>query len=230
MVGGEWARRRARDHLVAAVEALERSSAAGRHETMRARAVTETATVLGYSDLADRAQTVLRQAPDTAFLTGAITNVASAGPSAGERMRAIKPIDEIERDHPNVTGSQLEARLRRWADTEPHVAMCLGGRHRDATASASTSRVVVEIGATLAALGDINSARALLRHSALDASHREGLLVVLMIESARHGRADDASGAGTSADLVAFDTWSRVHLALGLAGRDPWSGYPVPDW
>ena len=232
MVGSDSAERRAREHLVAAAEWLERSSAAGRHETLLARVLAESATLLEHADVTGRAQAVLRRAPDSAFLAGAITNIAGAGagPGAVERLRATRSVDEIARDHVTVTVTELKARLRRWAETEPHVAMCLSGRQRDAVATADSSRMVAEIAATLAVLGDIDAARALLRHPALDASHREGLLVVLMIESARRGRTDGVGGNESSADLGELGAWSRVHLALGLAGRDPWAGYPFPDW
>lgn len=31
-------------------------------------------------------------------------------------------------------------------------------------------------------------------------------------------------------EAAGLDPWTRIHLALGFGDREPWLGYPYPDW
>jgi hypothetical protein len=193
------------------------------------RAAGGAAMLLDHLDLADRAQRLLRAVPDEAFSSGAITNIRFPA-AAPDRVRSIEAIETLESSHPRVSHADLMAGVRRCGETEEHVAMCLSGRTGEARAGANSSLAVEEIGATLAVLGEFGAAADVVRSPALDVGHRKGLMIVLAIELVRRDRIDAAKEIVSELAAGESDPWSDVHLALGLGGRTPWSGYPYPDF
>jgi hypothetical protein len=41
---------------------------------------------------------------------------------------------------------------------------------------------------------------------------------------------DDCKTLLAELEKSGIGAWDRVFLALGFAGREPWGGYPYPDW
>jgi hypothetical protein len=218
-----------RSHLQAGIEELERAASKGRYNTMCIGALGSAAKVLGQDAVADRAVRLLSAAPNAAFWAGAITNVELPA-TVPERMRTIDPADVLEKRHPPYHADELIERIRSCASTEKHFALCLGGRFQEARALAGSGIRLEEVGNALAVLGEIDAARRVASDPTLETFRRRGVRFVLVIELFRRGRVDEATSLLAEFESAGLGAWERVHLALGFAGREPWGGYPFPDW
>jgi hypothetical protein len=87
-----------------------------------------------------------------------------------------------------------------------------------------------EVGDTLAVLGEFDEALSIARDPALDKFRQRGVLFVLVIELFRRGRVEEAGAILGELESQGLGPWERIHLTLGFAGREPWGGYPYPDW
>jgi hypothetical protein len=218
-----------RSHLQAGIEELERAASEGRYNTMCIRALGSAAKVLGQDAVADRAARLLRAAPDGAFWAGAITNVELPA-TVPERMRTMDLPEVLEKRHPAYHADELVERIRSCAATEKHFALCLEGRFQEARALAGSGVRLEEVGDALAVLGEIDAARSVASDPALEAFRQRGVRFVLVIELFRRGRLDEAGALLAEFESAGLGAWERVHLALGFADREPWGGYPFPDW
>jgi hypothetical protein len=68
------------------------------------------------------------------------------------------------------------------------------------------------------------------REPALGRFRKHGVLLVLVIELFRSGRVDESQAILAELESAGFGAWTRISLALGLAGREPWGDYPFSDW
>jgi hypothetical protein len=221
--------RLAQNHLEAGLAELERDAGAGRYNTMCIRALGSAASVLGQHEIAARAVRLLRAAPDEAFWAGMITNIELPA-TVPERMRTIGPASELEDHHPPYREEELVGRIRSCAETEEHFALCLEGRFQEARALAGSGIRLEEVGDTLAVLGEFDVARSIASDPALEPFRQQGVRFVLLIELYRRGRLEEAGTLLAEVESSGLGTWGRVHLALGVGGREPWGGYPYPDW
>jgi hypothetical protein len=215
--------------LEAGIAELEKNASEGRYNTLCIRALGSAAKVLGQHDVADRAVHLLRAAPDGAFWAGMITNI-ELPETVPERMRSFEPPAELESRHPAYRADQLVERIRSDASTEKHFALCIEGRFQEARALAGSGRQLEEVGDTLAALGQFEAARSVASDPALETFRQRGVRFVLVIELFRRGRVDEAGVLLAEMESAGLGAWERVHLALGFGGREPWGGYPYPDW
>jgi hypothetical protein len=218
-----------RSHLETGIEELERDASEGRYNTLCIRALGSAARVLGQHAVADRAVRLLRAVPDRAFWAGAITNVELPA-TVPERMRTVAPLVELEARHPPFRTAEIVERIRSCAATEKHFALCLDGRFQEARALAGSGVRLEEVGDTLAVLGEFDAARSVASDPALEAFRQQGVRFVLVIELFRRGRVDEAGALLAELESAGLGAWERVHLALGFADREPWGGYPFPDW
>ena len=85
-------------------------------------------------------------------------------------------------------------------------------------------------GETLAVLGEFDGALSVARDEALQDFRRRGVLLVLVIELFRNARFAESQALLTEWESSNFGPWRRLLLVLGFAGREPWCGYPYPDW
>jgi hypothetical protein len=218
-----------RSHLEAGIAELERDARDGRYNTLCIRALGSAAKVLDQNEIADRAFRLLRAAPDGAFWAGMITNIELPETVPG-RMRTVDPPAELEGRHPPYRADELVERIRSCASTEKHFALCLEGRFLEARALAGSGVRLEEVGETLAVLGEFDAARSVASDPGLEALRQRGVRFVLVIELFRRGRLDEAGALLAELESAGLGAWERVHLALGFAGREPWGGYPYPDW
>lgn len=218
-----------RSHLEAGIAELERDASEGRYNTLCIRALSSAAKVLGQNEVADRAARLLRAAPDGAFWAGVMTNI-ELPVTVPERMRTVEPAAELEDRHPSYREDELIARIRLCAATEQHFALCLEGRFQEARALAGSGVRLEEVGDTLAVLGEFDAARSVASDPALEPFRQRGVLFVLVIELFRRGHVEEAGALLAELESAGLGAWERVHLALGFAGREPWGGYPYPDW
>lgn len=216
-------------HLQAGMEELERAARDGRYNTMCIRALGTAATVLGQDAVADRAARLLRAAPDGAFWAGTITNIELPA-MVPDRMRTIDPPEVLEKRHPPYHPDELVERIRSCAATEEHFALCLEGRFQEARALTGSGVRLEEVGDALAVLGEFAAAWSVATDPDLEAFRQRGVKFVLLIELFRRGRRDEAGQLSSEFEAAGLGAWERVHLALGFAGREPWGGYPFPDW
>lgn len=221
--------RLARDHLATGIAELEKEAGSGRYNTICIHSLGSAASVLGQLEIADRAIRLLRAAPDGAFWSGMITNIELPA-VVPERMRSIGPVEELERRHPLYREEELIGRIQSYAATEKHFALCLERRFQEASAQAGSGIRLEEVGDTLAVLGEFEAAWSVACNPALELFRQRGVRFVLLIELYRRGRMKEAGTLMAELKSAGLDTWSRVHLALGIGGREPWGGYPYPDW
>jgi hypothetical protein len=217
------------NHLQTGIEELEKAASGGRYNTLCIRALGCAAKVLGHQAIADRAVQLLRAAPDGAFWAGVITNIELPA-TVPERMRTVDPPAQLEDRHPPYRADELVERIRSCASTEKHFALCLEGRFQEARALAGSGVRLEELGDALAVLGEFDAARSVASDPALEAFRQQGVRFVLVIELFRRGRVDEAGALLAELESAGLGAWERVHLALGFAGREPWGGYPFPDW
>jgi hypothetical protein len=216
-------------HLAASIREVEEEAKDGRLNTSCIRALANAAAVLGHNDVAERALRLIRAAPDSAFWAGMITNF-NLPKTVPEGLRTIEPPDQLEQHHPLYSEKEIVDRVRSYAKTEEHFAICLEGRFQEARALAGSGVRLEEVGDTLAVLGEFDAARSVASDPALEPFRQRGVLFVLVIELFRHGRVEEAGALLADLESAGLGAWERVHLALGFAGREPWGGYPYPDW
>ncbi len=218
-----------RSQLEAGLAELARDASEGRYNTLCIRALGGAARVLGHYEVADRAAGLLRAAPDGAFWSGMITNI-DRPETVPERMRTFGPPAELEKRHPPYREDELVERIRSLASTEKHFALCLEGLVHEARGVAGDGVRLEEVGDALAVLGEFEAARNIARDPALQPFRQQGVRFVLVIELHRRGQVEEASAHLAELDSAGLGAWARVHLAWGFAGREPWGGYPFPDW
>lgn len=218
-----------RRQLEAGIEELERDAREGRHHTLCIRALGGAAKVLGHHPVTDRAIDLLRAAPDQAFSAGMITNIQLPATFL-ERMRTVEPLAELEKHHPLYDADKLVERIRSCASTGKHLALCLEGRVPEARVLAGSGLPLEEVGDTLAVLAEFDAARSVAGDPALEAFRQQGVRFVLVIELFRRRHVAEAGALLGALESAGLGAWARIHLALGFAGREPWGGYPFPDW
>lgn len=135
---------------------------------------------------------------------------------------------QLEEDHPVYSRHESRERVAKLVGSERHIALCLEGRFDDAKREAQSDLALEEAGLTMAVLGEFDAARRVMSDPALPDFRRAGVRLVLMIELFRAGRQDEASALLGEMEATGLSEWD--HLALGIAGRVPWVGYPYPDW
>lgn len=216
--------RLARGLLETSAIELEKQADAGRYNTMSIRALAQAATVLRMMDVADRAIRLLQMAPDEAFWGGMITNL-ELPKTVPDRLRTVDPPDKLEKYYPLFNQTDMLKRIQSYAETEEHLALCLTGHIQEARSMAQSGRLLQEVGDTLAILGEFDAALSVARDPALDRFRQNGVLYIVMIELFRRGRFKEAE-----AILSDLGAGEGIQLALGIAGREPWAGYPYPDW
>lgn len=218
----------AKHQLAASIYELESEAAGGRYNTFCIRSLANAAVILGQQDIAGRALHLLGAAPDDAFWAGAITNF-DLPKTVPARLRTTEPSDELAKQHPAYCEETIVGRIRSYANHEEHFALCLSGEIQKARSKAKGLQLQ-EVGATLAVLGDFDSALSVARDPALELFRQHGVLLVLVVEFFRRARFADANKILAELQAVGLGASDRVILALGLAGREPWGGYPYPDW
>lgn len=217
-----------KSHLEAGIAQLEREAAEGRYATICLRALAGAATLLNQKRIAERSLNLLRSAPDESFCSGVITNIDL--PKAVERLRTILPLDKLKIFYRSFNENEILDSMRAYANTENHLALCFAGHFQEARSKAQSGVRLEEVGDTLAVLGEFDAALNVARDPALEPFRQNGVLLVLAIELFRRGRIDQSENILEELELKGLDPWHRIHLALGFAGREPWSGYPYPDW
>jgi hypothetical protein len=218
-----------KEHLEAGIEELEEAAASGRLNTLCLRALAGAARLLGHNRIADRADQLLREVPDEAFWAGAITNFEITE-EATNRLRTIEPLEELERRHPRYNAEKIFQRISSNAEGDEHLALCLDGRVEEARTMAGSGVRLEEVGSLLAVLGEFEAARSVAADPALESFRQQGVKFVLLIELSRHGRVKEAAELLDGMTTGRIGAWSRIQLALAFANREPWGGYPFPDW
>lgn len=219
----------ARSHLESSIGELEKDAEEGRYNTMCIRALACAGAVLGQNDVAERAIRLLGVAPDEAFWGGMITNF-ELPKTVPEWWRMVDTPEKLEQQHPPYREENIVDRVRSYASTEEHFALCLAGRFQEARSKAKSGVQLEEVGATLAVLGQFDAALSVARDATLETFRQRGVLFVLAIELFRCGRIEEGGAMLAELKPASIGAWERIHLALGLAGREPWGGYPYPDW
>ena len=213
-----------------AVTQLELQAREGRYATTCIRAVADGARLLGDEGLASRTLRLLQEAPDGGFSHGALASFEL--PQLAPRwMRTCRTHQEIATEHPVYDGQRSFELIKACATSEPHIGLCLEGQHEEARSVAGSDRALEEMGAALAVLGQFDATLSIARLPTLPGFRQRGILQVLIIEEFRADQCDQAILLLEELEAGGhLDAWNRLHLALGLAGRVPWAGYPFSDW
>jgi hypothetical protein len=146
-----------------------------------------------------------------------------------DRLRNVGTPDELEKRHPPYHEETIVGRIRSYSQAQGHFALCLEGNAQEAQSNA-TGLPLEEVGDTLAVLGDFDSAMLVARDSRLESFRQRGVLLVLVIEFFRRSRIHSCEAILNELESSGLSAWNRISLALGFAGREPWGGYPYPDW
>lgn len=219
------------DLLASVVDALDASAAAGKVNTSVTRFAGHACIVLGFSELTQRVSRILALVPGEAFFAGAIMNF-TPDTDAIRRRRRLSELDVLERELPAFRRSEVEEAARSREETR----LACERRYDEALARARAhprqppeTSMVAEIAATAAVLGDFGICENLLGDEVLLSGEAYAVRIVLAIEYARCQRHSEAARVVTGLNPPAQDWWG-ICLALGLAGRRPWAGYPYADY
>jgi hypothetical protein len=221
---------RPRALLEGALSFVEDHVQRGQYHTLLARKLVEACTVLDFADLATSARALLQKAPDSAFFAGAIMNfVPDSGAVA--RMRRGSTIEEIQRSYPWFKKSDIE----RMARSQEATRFAWERNYRDALDVAPSqdrasheTPAIVEVALTAAVLGDFAIAEDILQDEHIGPGPVHLGRIVLAIEYTRAGLYAKANA--TAARIQLIGPWEAINFALGFSGRQPWPGYPYPDY
>jgi hypothetical protein len=222
----EWGRERALDLLTPCAAWLTERARERDFHTHLARELGSLGIIGDFPSIVGAAARVLRDAPETAFTAGLVTNVR---PLSRFVRRELPEGDALERMFESYRDDRVLEHMRRFA--EPHIAWALRGRDEEAASHAHTDLAQEEYASTCAVLGRIDEALGFVARSGFPETRRVGPLLVACVESFRRG--DQARSLSLVERLVpdgSTDPWIRVHLAAGFLGRVPWAGYPYPDY
>jgi hypothetical protein len=208
---------------------LEKRSASEPVNMLSVRALEQAVWLLKEDDLAQRTEQILRRMPDRAFYAGLISNVELPN-DFPDRMRRRPTRGELEQEHPIRDRDAKMAAIYRLAPSSRHIQLCLEERYDEAEAMPGDGVILEEVGNTLAVLGEFERAYAIATGSKLERSRRRGILLVLVIELFLAGEGLWSRELLAELEAGGLDEWSRVHLALGFVGREPWRVYPFVDW
>jgi len=209
---------------------LSEFTAHGRFDTTLIRAMGEACSVLGFSDLRERAAAMLVAAPRNAFFAGAIMNFVPDS-EAIARLRQLRSCKVLEQEFP----------IFRLGDVEPIAAvekttrLAWQGEYDAAfklsliqPRPAPLTSATTEIALTASVCGSFHIAEGVLKDPTLRGGEAHLIRLVLVIEYSRANMSSDANRAEKM--LPAIQGWEAIHLALGLAGLRPWATYPYPDY
>ncbi len=219
----------ARRHLIASVCELEKDAQGARYNTSCIGELANVSLVLGQRDVAERALRLLRAAPDVAFSAGMITNI-ELSKTVLERLRTVDPLEKLEDQYAPYREEEIVGHIRSYARTEEHLALCLEGRTEEARSTAGSGLRLEEVGVTLAVLGEFDAALSVARDPLLEHFRQRGVLLILVIEFFRRGQMEYFEAILAELESSGLGPWDRILLALGIANREPWTGYPYPDW
>jgi hypothetical protein len=200
--------------LETAVVQLERAAETQHFNTLCISHTGGVCRLLGREDLARRAELLLQQA-------------------ARQRLFVLPlaSLEELEKRHAIYSPDVTLQYIRQNAVSEHTVEVCLNGL-LVADEARDLSGYELEMAAnTFAVLGKLEAAAFLARQET-DPARTLGMLSVLAIESWRCHQIENAEALVDEIDvkLSGPDPWMRSILALGLSGREPWAGYPYPDY
>jgi hypothetical protein len=208
---------------------LENDAKQGRYAPPRTKFAGSVARLLGREDIARRCAKLLGDTPDTVFWNGILTNIALPE-AVPPQMRSIPSLAELEEAFPTYSESRVVAYIRQCAETERHLALALERRYEEAFDQARTDLQVEEIALAQAVLGDMEAAVDSAVSQVSSGDRRFGVFLVLTVELFRRGRVAEAHRQLAALDSGHLNVWSAGQLALGIADRQPWQGYPYPDW
>jgi hypothetical protein len=214
--------------MLAAIDNLEATAATNRMNHLVAKQLGAVANLFGYPDIVKRVEVCLAKLSVADFFRGAITNIdwQNLGPDELDRLRRIEPAVKFSDDHPIYERNAPVPDLERFAQSSPHLKLCLQG---DVTGALSTAKCELdfeEIADTLAALGRFDEAIALIDSQLVSNGRKLGVRFVVLLEKCRRL-------VPTYADEIAKcdpQDFGRLQIVLALAGRRPWVGYPYPDY
>jgi hypothetical protein len=226
----EFASRIVRGHLEAGIVDLERRASEGGYGQREIQDLGNAARVLGHQDIADRAIRLLEVAPeDNSFWVNAITNIPLSARKARGKW-TLTEMAELEKRYPLFSADRIIERIRSSGNRDKHLRLCLQGKHQEACNHAKSGLKLEEVGVTLAVLGEFAAAQSIADDPALENVRRGGVRYVLRIEWFRHGHLDEIRDWLAEHESKNLDASAHAQLALALGGREPWSGYPYPDW
>lgn len=219
------------DLLASTMDVLDALAAAGKFDTTITRSVGDACVVLGFDDLAERASRILVMTPGEDVFAGAIMNFTPDA-EAIRRLRQLSDRDVLEREFPPFRRSDVEEAARSQNET----SLAWERRYDEALAVARAhprlpheTSMVAEIASTAAVLGDFAICEELLRDEVLRPGEAYSVRIVLAIEYARTEWHSESERVVTGL-TPRVQGWESIHLALGLAGRRPWAGYPYADY
>ena len=193
---------------------------------MLARQVGGLALLASLHDVREITASVLKHAPDQAFLAGVITNIPE--PSHFIR-RDLPPPEQVEESFPVYEGELVLEDVRGFEDS--HIQSALEGGAFDLSEAHDDEHLArEEYLSTLAIAGEIGKALRLLDDDFVGAERHIGPLMVACVESFRRGDTELSERVLKRVLDASCSCWEWLHLATGFLGRVPWGGYPYPDY
>jgi len=222
-----WGRKVAITLLSRSAKYLE--SEARDHErwhTLQFRPVAALALLANSSAVTDQIASLIRDAPAHAFTDGIISNFDVSALSA---KRDAIVYEEADERFPEYAATDLPHVVVQFAAL-PHIASVLAGRVEDAIGAANSDLLIEEVASMCAVVGRIDTCLEILDRPDFPRERADRPRMVACIESFRRG---DATRAQHLLDQVAgpgAEGWDLIFLTAGLIGREPWDGYPFPDY
>lgn len=215
--------------LKAGIDSLASDAIAGRYNVLEIKHFGGVARVLGENSIANQAEELLRNAPEELFWAGVLTNI-ELPEMVPEAFRRLDTIESLEKSHPIYSEVTIRTWMKQLAATEKHIACCLEHRFDEALAVAEPDLHLEEVGSTMAVLGEIDRALSVAQMPTLEVSRQRGIRLVSVIELYRRGRFEEAAKLLGDLEADGNRSWWRAILALGFGNREPWAGYPYPDY
>lgn len=147
-------------------------------------------------------------------------------PDVFRNLQLDKPVDKIIQYLPTYPKDTLPVTT---TTSELHISLCLQRRYYEARQFAKNELALEDIAATQIVMGDFDAAKETLQMIKTRTSARD-LQIVFIVELFRRDRNDEAESLLNELRKNGLRLWEYIHLAYGLAGHEPWGGYPYFDY
>lgn len=211
---------------------LEADAAIGRANLMIARGIGTLALLLDLASAARLVNDILATSTVEQHFGGCLTNIALPNevPTA---LRELPTLDEVVRQYPMWTLSQNRQFVEIVAREDEFVRLAAEGRFDEAWKAAGGDGVrALRTAVTQAIFGDAIGALHRINSLPNEEADLRGGRLVCAIELARIGQLDACQEIVESLIGLKCDAarqWDLLSLSRGIAGYEPWGGYPYSD-
>jgi hypothetical protein len=213
--------------LGGAADQVEHAAREGRIDLYTVGRLTHASILLQCRSAAERARRIEDTVPIEALYPGIITNIELPPPPT---VRKPPRMESLEAEFPPYDRNRLLARFRREAASNRSFALAIEGRFVEARQEAEGQHSLHDLGPLLAILGHFDEAARIDDDPNLMIGRRGLARQIIAHELLRRGQRAVLASRLRELEVNGPNPNLRIDLALVVAGRTPWGGYPFADW